>query len=130
MRRIDRVIIHHSAAPSHYGIDEIREWHLARGFEDIGYHYVIEQDGSIRMGRPIEQIGAHCYGLNNTSIGIGLCTPDKPLGPQWIPLYKLVKSLTFVFPTIIDVAGHRDFSEKECPAFDVRQWWDGKKNSE
>ena len=72
MRKIDSIIIHCSATPAgrHVTAADIRKWHLARGFTDIGYHYIIYLDGSIHTGRPLSQTGAHCRGHNTGSIGI------------------------------------------------------------
>lgn len=50
--------------------DEIRKWHKARGFKDIGYHYVIHLDGRVENGRNIEAVGTHCEGHNANSIGV------------------------------------------------------------
>ena len=53
MRRIKKVIIHCSATPEGRDVktETIRQWHLDKGWSDIGYHYVIELDGSINVGR-------------------------------------------------------------------------------
>ena len=49
MRHIDKIIIHCSATPKgqRVTIDQIRGWHTARRWRNIGYHYVIYQDGSV-----------------------------------------------------------------------------------
>lgn len=47
-----------------------------RGFDDIGYHFVITKDGTVQVGRSIEKPGAHCKGHNLTSIGV--CLVGKP----------------------------------------------------
>ena len=41
-----------------------------RGTRDIGYHFVIQRNGEVDEGRPIEQTGAHVKGHNHDSIGI------------------------------------------------------------
>ena len=66
MRRIDQIIVHCTATPAgrETSVDEIRRWHLERGFSDIGYHFVIGLDGCIEDGRPLVKIGAHCKGKN------------------------------------------------------------------
>ena len=72
MRRIDEIIIHCSATvegKAFYAKD-IDKWHKARGWKGIGYHYVIDLDGKVEKGRPVEQIGAHCTNHNKYSIGI------------------------------------------------------------
>lgn len=50
--------------------EQIRQWHKAKGWADIGYHFVIRKDGTIERGRPETQPGAHVRGLNHQSIGI------------------------------------------------------------
>lgn len=131
MRKIDKIIIHCSATPEGrpVTVETIRKWHIARGWSDIGYHYVIYLDGSVHEGRPLEAIGAHTSGQNLHSIGIcyvGGC--DKNMKPkdtrtpaQEAALVKLVKSLKERFPGA-SVHGHNEFAAKACPSFDVQKW--------
>ena len=72
MRKIDKVIIHCSATPEgkDYTVEDIDRWHRERGFDCIGYHYVIYRDGSVHKGRDVAKIGAHCKGQNANSIGV------------------------------------------------------------
>ena len=72
MRQINKIIIHCSATPEgrKTSAEEIKSWHLERGFSDIGYHYIVHLDGSISYGRNIEKIGAHSRGQNKMSIGV------------------------------------------------------------
>lgn len=118
MRKIDTIIVHHSASSENTTALEIREWHLKRGFSDIGYHYVIERNGTIIGGRPLSKIGAHCTGSNMHSIGICLCgnfvvriVPQEQLQS----LKKLIKALRLVFSKDLLVCGHRDFANTLCP---------------
>lgn len=68
MREVQKHIIH--CSDSTFGdVAEIRRWHIARGFNDVGYHFVIRRDGEVEMGRTLETIGAHCKGHNTNSIG-------------------------------------------------------------
>jgi hypothetical protein len=59
LRPIRRHIIHCSAS-TQGDVAEIRRWHLARGWNDIGYHFVIRPDGEVEVGRMLHEIGAHC----------------------------------------------------------------------
>ena len=72
MRDINRIILHCSATPegANFTAADIRSWHLARGWSDIGYHYVIGIDGTVESGRCISKQGAHTKGHNKDSIGI------------------------------------------------------------
>lgn len=128
-RVIDKIIIHCSATKPKQNctVEVINEWHKARGFSCIGYHYVIYEDGSIHTGRPVKEIGAHTSGQNANSIGIcyigGLDANGKPKDTRTLAqknaLRTIVDSLIDIFPQA-KVYGHRDFANKACPCFDVK----------
>ncbi len=120
------------------GTDEIRAWHLARGWSDIGYHYVIRRDGTLENGRDLdkdgnvdEEIGAHAFGFNANSIGIcliGGLAEDKGgsecnyTSAQWKTLEELIRLKRHEYPDV-EVIGHNDISSsKTCPVFNVKQW--------
>ena len=133
-RRIDKIIIHCSDTPEgkDYTVAHIRQWHLARGFSDVGYHYVIYRDGSVHRGRPENRVGAHCTGQNAHSIGvcyIGGCAATKNAKGDYPPkdtrtpaqqaaLVKLLRELKAKYP-VAAIHGHRDFANKACPSFDA-----------
>lgn len=62
MRKIDTIIIHCSATKAwqDFTAKDIDSWHRKRGFDGIGYHYVIRLNGKIEKGRNVEYPGAHC----------------------------------------------------------------------
>lgn len=138
MRNLNRIIIHCSATPEGRDVktDTIRDWHVnKRGWSDIGYHFVIELDGTLVEGRPLERQGAHTKGHNRNSIGIcyvGGVEAEKKNG-KWIAkdtrtnkqiqvLNQLILSLCDNFNIPIDnVYGHNEFSSKSCPSFDVKE---------
>ena len=73
MREITKVIVHCAATPEGRDVktEEIKRWHTEeRGWSDIGYHWVVELDGSINEGRSEDINGAHCRGHNSDSVGI------------------------------------------------------------
>lgn len=130
MRKIDKIIIHCSATPRgrHVGVEDIDRWHRARGFQGVGYHYVVLLDGTVQSGRPVARVGAHCSGHNASSIGVcyvgGLeadCkTPADTRTPaQKRSLASLVARLCRDYPQA-KVCGHCEFAAKACPCFDVR----------
>lgn len=129
MRPINKVLIHCSATPEGRDVKtkEIKQWHTDKGWRDIGYHYVIELDGKVVEGRPIELVGAHCLGQNKFSIGICYVggmdkTMSKPkdtrTDEQKKALKKLLIKLKKQFPTIT-IHGHNEFANKACPSFIV-----------
>lgn len=129
MRPIDEIIVHCSAteAGKDFKAADIRRWHIeGNGWKDIGYHYVIDIDGTIEVGRPIDQAGAHTTNHNKTTIGIcyvGGLWNGKPKDTrtlkQQAAMVQLIRSLKVCFPTIKKVSGHRDYSNKACPCFDA-----------
>lgn len=150
MNRIDSIIIHCSATKAGHNLKakDIDRMHRQRGFLQIGYHYVIDLDGTVEPGRPLTMEGAHCNtkgssaeSYNRHSVGIcyigGLDKAGKPADTrtfaQKSALADLVQQLCDRYP-IIEVLGHRDTSPdlndngiveppewiKACPCFEVR----------
>lgn len=129
MREITEIIIHCSATKEGHIFlaADIDRWHKARGWKGIGYHYVIDLDGKIEVGRPEEQIGVHVEGYNAHSIGIcyigGLDANGKPKDTrtpqQKQSLKELVARLKAKYPKAT-VHGHNEYANKACPCFPVR----------
>ena len=111
------------------GVREIRNWHLRRGWLDVGYHYVIRRDGTLEKGRDDETIGSHCKGLNNSSIGVcligGIDADGRPEAnftqEQMDTLKGVIESLRERYGEI-PVKGHHSFANKACPSFNVHKW--------
>ena len=137
MRKIDKIFIHCSATPEGRDIkmETIKSWHVkGRGWRNIGYHFVIELDGMLRPGRPMEQIGAGVKGHNENSIHVcyvgGLDKNKKPMDTrtdaQRETLNTIVAGLQKEYPDA-SVHGHNEFSSKACPSFDVQKEFGGVK---
>lgn len=130
-RNIKEIIIHCSDTPegADYTVADIRAYHLARGFSDIGYHYVIYRDGSVHKGRDIDIAGAHCTNHNTISIGIcyiggreaGSTKPkDTRTDAQKKALLSLLKELRKIYPKAT-IHGHNEFANKACPCFEAKK---------
>jgi N-acetylmuramoyl-L-alanine amidase len=134
----DFIAVHCSATrPSQqFDVEDIRKWHKAKGWSDVGYHYVITRAGRVQKGREEDRIGAHVEGCNGRSIGICLVggvseddftKPENNFTPlQMTALRNLLEQLAKRYPGAV-VQGHRDFPnvKKACPSFDVRAWLKG-----
>lgn len=131
MRKIEEIIIHCADTPEGRDdrADDIKRWHLARGFNDIGYHYVVDLDGTIEPGRDLETQGAHTTGHNAKSIGICYIggadaetrePKDTRTEEQKTALRLLLKYLVKKYPGA-KIYGHRDFAQKACPSFDAKK---------
>lgn len=128
-REIKEIIVHCAATPEgkNFTVEDINKWHKERGFDEIGYHYVIYLNGSIHFGRNVDKAGAHCTGHNSKSIGIcyiggvakdGKTAKDTRTLEQKKSLLELLKELKAVYPNA-KIYGHRDFAKKDCPSFNA-----------
>ena len=131
MRSINEIIIHCSATREgqQVTVDTIKDWHLAKGWNDIGYHFYIDLDGTINKGRDIDKMGAHCKGHNRNSIGICYCggveadgkTPkDTRTQEQKDSLLNVLKTLKAMYPEAV-IYSHNEFANKACPSFDATE---------
>lgn len=106
------IIIHHSATAPDASLQDIRAYHIEKGMDDVGYHFVIDSHGSILPGRSLMIPGAHARGLNADSIGI-CCIGDFSEIP---PTPRIVESLISLISQLRKrftispkcIIGHRD----------------------
>ena len=133
-RRITEIIVHCAATPEgkDFTVEDIRRWHKAQGWSDIGYHYVIYRNGHIEPGRDVDLIGAHCVKGGHNTHSIGICyiggmdadnkrAKDTRTLAQKAALLGLLTDLRQLYPEA-KIYGHRDFdSGKNCPSFDARR---------
>lgn len=133
MRKINHIIIHCSDSDISLGhtISDIDQWHKDRGFKravltgsntthkHIGYHYVIEVDGTIKIGRGEGEIGAHCEGKNTDSLGICVIGKSDFNKQEVCALEGLVGRLRAKHPKAL-LSGHYRWSKKTCPNFIVK----------
>jgi N-acetylmuramoyl-L-alanine amidase len=144
MRKITEIIVHCTATRADWWaskrtsekVREIKRWHVQdRGWADIGYHFLIDRDGTIAKGRDIAKDGAHVQGKNKGTIGISLfgghgsAETDKFLDhftpQQDVALRKLIADLHGQFGKV-PVTGHNQYAAKACPGFNVPAWFGGK----
>ena len=137
MRHIDEIILHCTATRADWASDQstdwkvaqVRSWHMnGNGWRDIGYHYLVDRDGTVAAGRPVPQTGAHTRGHNKGTIGIALFGGhgssvddefhDNYTDAQMKALDQLIADLKSDFP-ITRVSGHNEYANKACPGFNV-----------
>lgn len=130
MRKINEIILHCSATPEgkDYKAKDIRKWHKDKGWQDIGYHFVVDLDGTIEPGRDVDKVGAHCLNHNSNSIGIcyiGGCdktmqAKDTRTDAQKDALLDLVFLLMKQYHLSLNqVHCHNEFAKKACPSFTI-----------
>ena len=108
------IVIHHSASPSWTTAKHIDAWHRERGFDEIGYHFVIRTDGEIQKGRSLNKHGAHALNptpsRNRTHIGICLIGYESFSPRQYQSLAVLLRELSERFGQL-RIEGHHE----KCP---------------
>ena len=130
--KVKYIVVHCSATLPGQKCDakDINLWHIAKGWEMIGYHYVILPNGIVEHGRPLFYQGAHVKGYNDCSIGVcyvgGLnsegVTADTRTDAQTRAMYDLLHLLKLKFPGA-KIVGHRDLDKgKACPCFDAKYY--------
>jgi N-acetylmuramoyl-L-alanine amidase len=135
MRFINEIIVHCTATREGHdvSVEDIRKWHLDRGWSDIGYHYVVLLNGTVAKGRPVEKVGAHVAGRNKNTIGVvyvgGLnkfgSPKDTRTSEQKNGLLKTLEQLISDYPKVSNISGHNQYANKACPCFNVGQEYDG-----
>lgn len=127
--KIKEIILHCAATPEgkSFTANDIDKMHKQRGFKKIGYHYVIDLDGTVEKGREDWENGAHCIGHNSKALGIcyiggvakdGKTPKDTRTDKQKAALFELVNDLMKKYKlTLNDVHGHYEFANKACPSF-------------
>jgi len=125
-RPVSRVFIHCSASdalgPAYKGVELVKtidSWHRARGFNDIGYHYVIDKAGTLMIGRGLERAPAAQEGHNSGTIAI--CVHGLDVSRFTVEaltsLLSLCKEINTAYNGSITFHGHREVAPKTCPVF-------------
>tara|TARA_R110000868_G_scaffold279675_1_gene539733 strand:- start:10056 stop:10709 length:654 start_codon:yes stop_codon:yes gene_type:complete len=136
---VDTIFVHCTAtqpewmedAPLSSKVEEINRWHKQRGFNRIGYHWVIDRNGEVAKGRAENEVGAHVKDYNTGSIGISLVggfgsNENDPFEKNFtVEQDKALRSLINGVKTrtaITKIRGHNEVAAKACPGFNVSRW--------
>ena len=123
-RHVERVFLHCSASEMNMSgkamVDEIRRWHKARGFTDIGYQFLIDKAGLVMTGRSLETRPAAQKGHNTDTIAIMVHGLELDLFPD-VALQackSLCAEINEAYEGRVSFHGHCEVSAKACPVFD------------
>lgn len=117
LQAINMFVLHHSAtttgSPVAYANYHIQE----NGWPGIGYHFVIQQDGTVYQTNELTTISYHASGVNSQAVGIcltGNYDLSAPPPAQHAALIGLLRHLRGIIGQK-PVYGHHQFSSKSCP---------------
>ncbi len=139
-----RMAIHHTYTPfSSSGgyaarIRGIQAYHMdTRGWCDIGYHFLVTEDGQVWEGRPLDRLGAHVANNNTGNVGIsyvgcfepnaecqkmvGNTKPPQAMIEGGAQIVAEISKLYGIDISASTVKGHRDHSgaSTDCPGEDL-----------
>jgi N-acetylmuramoyl-L-alanine amidase len=142
-RVFTRITVHHSAPPAALPLgagqqvytDEIRRlqrYHMEQVSPrcgDIGYHFLIDPNGTIYEGRSLDWQGAHAGGTNNVN-NIGVCmlgdfrssTPSTAALASLQRLLDDLRAANRIPRDAVHIKGHMELKATECPG-DVLMVW-------
>jgi N-acetyl-anhydromuramyl-L-alanine amidase AmpD len=124
------IVIHHSATATG-SADEFDRMHRAKGWDELGYHFVIGNgtgsgDGEVEVGGrwPVQKHGAHTKVANHpeyNDLGIGICLVGnfdvtRPSEAQRQSLVRLVRFLRDRYDIPRGrMYGHGQLKATDCP---------------
>jgi len=139
-----RLTQHHTAGRKTSTLQEslkevrfIQDFHQnGRGWNDVGYHFLVDSAGRIFQGRPENVVGAHVGGKNKDNVGVSFLgnyhppVSHQPTAAQLAAVRDLGKWLRTEYQ--VDLAlykGHRDLGATSCPGDLVYGWMDRVRDS-
>lgn len=137
-RNIKKIVIHCLQTPVQRedSAEDVHQWHLDKGWNGIGYHYVIQSNGDLQIGRSVDKNGAHTLQHNKDSLAVAIAG-----GMDWegnivensftkdtlIVLSDMIEKLMCMYPDV-PIYGHRELDKnRECPCMDIPEFIKGLK---
>lgn len=131
-RDIKHIVIHSSGTMQGTPLTaaDIDNSHKVRGWNGIGYNFVIDLDGTVEIGRSIKYMGAHCAAKGRNKDSIGICyiggidceyeARDTRTREQKLVMEAVLQTLKAVWPEA-EISGHKDWAPTECPSFNAKR---------
>jgi peptidoglycan hydrolase-like protein with peptidoglycan-binding domain len=80
---LNTIVVHHSEMIGQGGPKDIQNLEMDRmGYDDSGYHFIIDKNGNIYEGRPINLMGAHAGRTEEADLGARTARARKELSPE------------------------------------------------
>lgn len=115
-----------AAAVKHARAAQSHHKHI-RGWKDIGYHYLIDWEGRVLEGRPVDRLGAHVENRNTGAIGVvlmGNLSRQRSTEKQLASLRALLKWLMYMHQIPADrITGHYQNKRTTCPGTFLNNAW-------
>lgn len=126
--RVTKFVLHHTTG-SYKGASSVRaiqKFHQGpeRKWSDIGYNWLVGDDGTIFEGRGWGFSGAHARGHNSVSIGVAYIGDGSRPVPDVakFSILRVAAEADRRFGSLLRV-GHRDVGSTACPGDVLYRWW-------
>jgi hypothetical protein len=125
-RHVEKIFIHCSASDNaaltgQTLLEEVRRWHLARGFADVGYHFLIDKSGVVLPGRDPEKTPASQKGHNRGSVAVMVHGLEDFPAAMLEACRELCSAINESLAGRVSFHGHHEVAPyKACPVFDYR----------
>ena len=130
--RFSAIYLHHTAGPRNQTFHQIRKFHMdpvplgGRGWRDIGYHFLVTEDGRWHRGRPIDTRPACVAGKNMEALCV--CATGDNTRPEhkWNQTQRisLIAGLDILSSLLnLPVKGHKEDGDTLCPGIEVADLW-------
>jgi len=119
-------VVHHSGANPNQTVRAIQDYQMDHnGWSDIGYNFLVRDDGTIYEGRGWAAVGAHVAGHNTENIGVCLIGDYRTVHPTSAALAAIM----WLFDSAVAYAGrtltrygHRELGPTDCPGGQLDAW--------
>jgi hypothetical protein len=143
MNGVQRITVHHEGASSlglrgqsavARRLENIRQYHRSKGKEwaDIGYHYIIDPEGRVWEGRPIQVEGAHVAKTNDHNLGImlmGNFDQHAPTSAQLGTLAGFARDQMLRYRVSTSrIFTHQELKSTACPGRNLQSYMNSARN--
>lgn len=124
---VPRIFVHHTETASCYTqadcsaiVRSIQNYHMdSNGWSDIGYNFLIGEDGNAYEGRGWDRVGAHVSDYNSVSMGYSMIGSFMTRVPNAAAMTALTQLVNCAPDNGVSSAyslhGHRDGGCTDCP---------------
>lgn len=120
--KIQYIVLHHTGGDG--TIEAFARYHVSKGWPGIGYHYVIDENGTIFQTNRIDTVSYNVGGHNTKVVGISVIGnyDEQVLNPcQKGAIEDLILLLRVILGNK-PVKGHNEFSATACPGKSITEF--------
>ncbi|MEV7804976.1 peptidoglycan-binding domain-containing protein [Microbispora sp. NPDC088329] len=116
-------VVHHTEGPKTQLVRAIQVFHQdTRGWNDIGYNFLVDSDGTIYEGRGWLVVGAHCPDHNRSGIGVAFIGSNNPTQLAMKSIRWLYDEACRKAGRALRKRGHGQLYATACPGPRLQGW--------